>query len=107
MVELEQRLGNELLKISKKYFKDEIFLTLIARKPDNDEADLAISDDTPSQVKKAVERLPDGYRVIFTLYLLEGYDHVEISEILGISESTSKSQYMRARHKVKELLLMN
>lgn len=59
------------------------------------------------RVKRAVDRLPDGYRVIFSLYLLEGYDHVEISEILGISESTSKSQYMRAKRKVKELLMMN
>ena len=44
---------------------------------------------------KAIEKLPDGYRIILTLYLLEGYDHAEISTILGISESTSKSQYSR------------
>jgi len=57
------------------------------------------------EVKKAVEQLPEGYRVIFSLYLLEGYDHGEISEILGISESTSKSQYLRAKLKIKEILL--
>jgi RNA polymerase sigma-70 factor (ECF subfamily) len=56
------------------------------------------------KIRKAVEKLPDGYRVIFSLYLLEGYDHSEISEILGISESTSKSQFLRAKAKVKELL---
>jgi RNA polymerase sigma factor (sigma-70 family) len=55
-------------------------------------------------VKKAMQQLPDGSRTIFSLYLLEGYDHVEISEILNITESTSKSQYMRARLKVKEIL---
>ena len=55
-------------------------------------------------VKKAMELLPDGSRAIFSLYLLEGYDHVEISEILHITESTSKSQYMRARLRVKEIL---
>jgi RNA polymerase sigma factor (sigma-70 family) len=55
-------------------------------------------------VKKAMSQLPDGSRTIFSLYLLEGYDHVEISEILHITESTSKSQYMRARLKVKEIL---
>ena len=55
-------------------------------------------------VKKAMEQLPDGSRTIFSLYLLEGYGHVEIAEILNITESTSKSQYMRARQKVKEIL---
>jgi len=57
------------------------------------------------KVKKAMAALPDGYRVIFSLYALEGYDHEEISGILKISESTSKSQYMRARLKIKELIL--
>jgi RNA polymerase sigma factor (sigma-70 family) len=55
-------------------------------------------------VKKAMEELPDGSRTIFSLYLLEGYDHTEIAQIMNISESTSKSQYMRARLKVKEIL---
>lgn len=45
------------------------------------------------KVKTALHTLPDGYRVVFSLYLLEGYDHQEIGEILGISEATSKSQY--------------
>ena len=48
--------------------------------------------------------LPDGYRIILTLYLLEGYDHTEISQILGISESTSKSQYSRAKEKFKNII---
>jgi RNA polymerase sigma factor (sigma-70 family) len=55
-------------------------------------------------VRNAIQLLPDGYRVVFTLYLLEGYDHQEIGEILGISEATSKSQYSRARKKLKEIL---
>jgi len=56
------------------------------------------------KIKKAMEQLPGGSRMIFSLYLLEGYDHVEIAQILDISESTSKSQYMRARRRVKELI---
>jgi len=56
------------------------------------------------KVFRAIEILPDGYRVVFTLYLMEGYDHSEIANILGISESTSKSQYMRAKSKLKQLL---
>lgn len=56
------------------------------------------------KIKKAMEHLPKGSRMIFSLYLLEGYDHTEISEILNISESNSKSQYMRAKRKIKEIL---
>jgi RNA polymerase sigma-70 factor (ECF subfamily) len=43
--------------------------------------------------------------MIFSLYLLEGYDHQEIAQILKISESNSKSQFMRARQKVKSVLI--
>lgn len=59
---------------------------------------------TVSRVKKAIEELPDGYRTVLSLYLLEGYDHQEIAEIMGISESTSKSQLNRAKGKLREKL---
>ena len=58
-----------------------------------------------TQIIKGIELLPDGYRIILTLYLLEGYDHGEISQILGITESTSKSQYSRAKEKLRSKLL--
>ncbi len=58
-------------------------------------------------ILRAVEELPAGYRVIFSLYALEGYDHGEISQIMNITESTSKSQYLRAKQKIKELLKNN
>lgn len=51
-------------------------------------------------VKNAIEKLPDGYRIILSLYLLEGYDHDEIGEILSISSSTSRSQLSRAKQKL-------
>ena len=56
------------------------------------------------KVQKALLQLPDGYRVVFSLYMFEGYDHEEISEILKISESTSKSQFHRAKQKLRGLL---
>jgi RNA polymerase sigma-70 factor (ECF subfamily) len=56
------------------------------------------------KVKDAILKLPDGYRQVITLYLIEGYDHGEIAEILGIQETGSKSQYSRARAKLRELL---
>ncbi len=52
----------------------------------------------------ALANLPDGYRTVCTLYLVEGYDHKEISEILGISLSTSLSQYSRGKKKLRELI---
>ena len=55
-------------------------------------------------INQAIQQLPDGYRVVFSLYLLEGYDHKEIGKILSISEATSKSQYSRAKRKIKEIL---
>ena len=55
-------------------------------------------------VKQAISALPDGYRLVLSLYLLEGLDHEEISSVLGISVSTSKSQYHRAKRKLKEML---
>ncbi len=56
------------------------------------------------EVNKALFKLPDGYRVVFSLYLMEGYDHKEIAQILSISEATSKSQYSRAKKKLRDLL---
>lgn len=52
------------------------------------------------EVKAAIERLPEGYRVILSLYLIEGYDHDEIAEMLNISSSTSRSQLSRAKQKL-------
>jgi RNA polymerase sigma factor (sigma-70 family) len=56
-------------------------------------------------VQAAVLALPDGYRNVLTLYLFEGYDHAEIGDILGITESTSKSQFNRAKARLKAILL--
>jgi RNA polymerase sigma-70 factor (ECF subfamily) len=57
-----------------------------------------------SKVKAAIMKLPDGYRQVLTLYLIEGYDHAEIAGILGIQETGSKSQFSRAKAKLRELL---
>ena len=57
-------------------------------------------------IKAAVAELPDGYRVVLTLYLFEGYDLEEFEHILKITENTSRSQYMRAKRKLNSLLEM-
>ena len=87
--------------------KNKISLTITDNVPEiageeEDEPDYDIS-----KILNGIELLPDGYRIILTLYLIEGYDHSEIAEILGISESTSKSQYSRAKNKLRSHLLKN
>ncbi len=52
------------------------------------------------EIKAAIEQLPEGYRVILSLYLIEGYDHDEIADMLHISSSTSRSQLSRAKQKL-------
>jgi RNA polymerase sigma-70 factor (ECF subfamily) len=52
------------------------------------------------EIRDEINNLPDGYRIVLSLYLIEGYDHDEISEILNISSSTSRSQCARAKQKL-------
>lgn len=51
-----------------------------------------------------VDKLPDGYRTVFNMYVIEGYKHKEIAKTLGISVNTSKSQLIMARKKLREFL---
>lgn len=57
-----------------------------------------------ARVKEGMNQLPDGYRIVISLYLLEGYDHEEIGQILNISENTSRTQFLRAKRKLIEIL---
>lgn len=72
----------------------------------DEERDWMVEDDnlTAQEVKRAIEQLPDTYKYVAMLYLIEGYDHGEISEILHITEIASRTQLMRAKNKLKELL---
>ena len=56
------------------------------------------------RVQRGIQQLPDGFRTVICLYLLEGYDHKEIAEVLGIAESTSRTQYIRAKRRLLEIL---
>ena len=59
---------------------------------------------TVDEVKDAISQLSDGYRTILSLLLLEGYDHEEVSGILGISNVTSRTQFSRAKQHLRDLL---
>ena len=51
-----------------------------------------------------VQQLPDGYRTVFNLYVMEGYKHREIAEMLSISENTSKTQLLKAKNMLRNQL---
>jgi len=73
----------------------------VADTPNYDESETHLKVEA---IKAAMAELPDGYRVVLTLYLFEGYDHEEIAHILKITENTSRTQYMRAKRKLNSLL---
>jgi len=60
---------------------------------------------TVDKIKSGITHLAPGFRTVLNLYLMEGYDHQEIADILDISVSTSKTQYSRAKKKLKEILI--
>jgi len=69
----------------------------------NDEAD-AISRCSEKEILVAIQQLTPAYRTVFNLYVVEGYSHKEVGELLNISESTSRSNLVKARTKLKEIL---
>ena len=70
-----------------------------------DDADWSIENDVElDDVKKAIDRLPEKYRYVVQLFLVEGYDHGEISEILKISDTASRTRLLRGKTQLKEML---
>ena len=74
--------------------------------PEMDE-DIIYDDISMETIQREIKALPEGSRIVFSLYLLEDYSHSEIAKELGISESTSKSQYRRAKQILKSKLMMH
>jgi len=57
------------------------------------------------QILKLIQELPEGYRLVFNLHVIEGYKHNEIAEMIGTSENTSKTQLLKAKKQLKEKLI--
>jgi len=70
----------------------------------NDDHELILSRFSDEQLISIINNLPDGYRVVFNLYEVEGFSHAEIGELLHISEATSRSQLNRAKQTLKSRL---
>lgn len=64
----------------------------------------AISRLSEQELLGIIQQLPDGYRMVFNLYIIEGYNHKEIAEMLSISENTSRSQLAKARKWMQNVL---
>ena len=88
-------------KLSGQLHIEEINETEIVREDEPFEFPEGLS---PDKIMKMIQTLPDGYRMVFNLYVFEGHNHNEIGQILGISENTSKTQLMKARRWLRKRL---
>lgn len=68
---------------------------------------IAFSNLTAAEILKQVSYLPEGYRIVFNLYVMEGYSHAEIGALLNIEEATSRSQLAKARKFLQAKILRN
>ena len=89
-----------------KFLRSRILFTDIdsINQEDENVSDDDINEYSMQQINDEIQELPDGCRIIFNLFLLENYTHKDIAEMLNISESTSKSQYQRARKLLQKRL---
>lgn len=96
---------NRSINILKKKKPTALDVELIGDIREEEESEVELPYYTAVQVKEAVGKLSDGYRAVFSLYMFEDLPHKEIAGMLGITESTSKSQLNRAKKQLKQLLL--
>jgi len=59
------------------------------------------------ELMSIINDLPDGYRIVFNMYAIEGYSHREIAEVMDIQESTSRSQLVKARKILQEKIIQS
>lgn len=85
---------------NKKYSLDDIALA----DSDSGDYELIISNFADEDLIRMINELPDGCRVVFNLFVVEGYSHAEIADVLGITESTSRSQLVYAKTLLKQKL---
>ena len=83
------------LKKNKRYREEMVFAEMPLHPVSSENPQVQLD---ARQLGELIRQLPTGFQTIFNLYAIEGYTHVEIGELLGISDGTSKSQYARARY---------
>lgn len=75
-----------------------------ANRPERSVAPMAMANMGQQELLALVQQLPEGYRMVFNLFAIEGYDHAEIADLLGCGESTSRSQLAKARRMLQKKL---
>jgi len=95
---------NTAINFYKKKIKYQKDVSLDQTDPINNDEESAIDKLSAKELLEVIRELPDGYRMVFNLNVIEGYTHKEIGEMLNISENTSKSQLSRARGVLQEKL---
>ncbi len=110
MIRIMANTAINFLKKNKKLAEDD-FEDNLDYNEDNGNDEIIKNDDnlilnmiSEKELYKLIENLPDGYRIVLNLYAIEGYTHKEIAEMLGISVSTSKTQYQKAKNKLKQAI---
>lgn len=96
-------INTALKQLDKSSFKNELYT--IEDLPDQSVQPEVYNSMAAAELMKLIKSIPEHYRTIFNLHAIEGYSHREISQLLHIEESTSRSQLTRARHMLRKLLL--
>ncbi len=99
---MKRILVNEALMQLRKH--NNLYMTLELSEVDRAEDASVVDDMAYEDLLALLEELPPGYRTIFNMYVIEGYKHREIAELLGISINTSKSQLILAKKRMRELM---
>ncbi len=100
---------NNSIDILRQRKKDELFISEISAPGNREIFNLSgggkkETEYSVEKIKESLLSLPDGYRLILSLYLFEGYDYAEIAQITGLKESSVRSQYMRGKNRLLEIL---
>lgn len=94
-----------LKNIDKKSFSNEIIGLETTAEDTSGALPSVFSQLHEEELLQLIQQLPDGYRIVFNMYAIEGYSHAEISALLGIQESTSRSQLVKARKMLQSQIL--
>ena len=90
---------SELRRENKLQYADEKLIENSLEHSEDLDSELAVE-----EIQRMIDKLPDGYKTVFVLYVVEGYKHSEIAELLQISEGTSKSQLSKARVMLQQMI---
>lgn len=90
------------------FIKKSVFVTEIVEMEEGHAVSESVQPESrlgEQELMKLIRSLPDGFRTIFNLFAIEGYSHKEIAHMTGISENTSKTQYLRARARLQKMII--